>query len=51
MGRKSFPPTPMLFPTPVVLVTCVDHAGKPNIVTLAWAGVVNSVPRRAEGRD
>jgi flavin reductase (DIM6/NTAB) family NADH-FMN oxidoreductase RutF len=44
MGRKSLPPVPLLFPTPVVLVTCVDEAGKPNIITLAWVGVVNSDP-------
>lgn len=44
MGRKSLPPTTLLFPTPVVLVTCVDGKGKPNIITLAWAGVVNSEP-------
>jgi len=44
MGRKSLSPTPMLFPTPVVLVTCVDEAGRPNIITLAWVGVVNSEP-------
>lgn len=44
MGRKSLSPTPLLFPTPVVLVTCVDGKGKPNIITLAWAGVVNSEP-------
>ncbi|MGO9089193.1 MAG: flavin reductase family protein [bacterium] len=44
MGRKSLPPTTLLFPTPVVLVTCVDEAGKPNIITLAWVGVVNSEP-------
>ena len=34
----------MLFPTPVVLVTCVDEAGKPNIITLAWVGTINSEP-------
>lgn len=34
----------MLFPTPVVLVTSVDEEEKPNIITLAWAGVVNSDP-------
>jgi flavin reductase (DIM6/NTAB) family NADH-FMN oxidoreductase RutF len=34
----------MLFPTPAVLVTCIDEEGKPNIITLAWAGVVNSEP-------
>lgn len=44
MGRKSLPPTTLLFPTPVVLVTCVDEAGKPNIITLAWVGVVSSEP-------
>jgi flavin reductase (DIM6/NTAB) family NADH-FMN oxidoreductase RutF len=44
MGRKSLSPTTLLFPTPVVLVTCVDEKGKPNIITLAWAGVVNSEP-------
>ena len=42
--RKNLPPTPTLFPTPVVLVTSVDEAGKPNIITLAWVGVVNSEP-------
>jgi flavin reductase (DIM6/NTAB) family NADH-FMN oxidoreductase RutF len=44
MGRKSLPPSAMLLPTPVVLVTCIDEKGKPNIITLAWAGVVNSDP-------
>jgi flavin reductase (DIM6/NTAB) family NADH-FMN oxidoreductase RutF len=34
----------MLFPTPVVLVTCVNEEGKPNIITLAWVGVINSEP-------
>jgi flavin reductase (DIM6/NTAB) family NADH-FMN oxidoreductase RutF len=42
--RKSLPPTPLLFPTPVVLVTSIDEAGKNNIITLAWVGVVNSAP-------
>ena len=44
MGRRSLPPAAMLFPTPVVLVTCLDEAGKPNIITLAWVGVINSEP-------
>lgn len=44
MVSKRLPATTMLFPTPVVLVTCVDEKGKPNIITLAWAGVVNSDP-------
>lgn len=33
-----------LFPTPVALVTTVDAAGKANIITLAWVGVVCSNP-------
>lgn len=44
MGRKSLPPTTLLFPTPVVLVTSIDEKGKANIITLAWTGVVNSDP-------
>jgi len=44
MGHKRLTPSPTLFPTPVVLVTSVDDSGKPNIITLAWAGVVNSEP-------
>ena len=37
-------PWTALFPCPVVLVTCVDSNGKPNIITLAWVGVVCSDP-------
>ena len=37
-------PWSALFPCPVVLVTCIDSTGKPNIITLAWAGVVCSDP-------
>ena len=37
-------PRTALFPCPVVLVTCVDAEGKPNIITLAWAGVACSNP-------
>ena len=37
-------PYTALFPCPVVLVTCVDSNGKPNIITLAWAGTVCSDP-------
>ena len=44
MGRRSLSPTTILFPTPVVLVTCVNEEGKPNIITLAWVGVINSEP-------
>jgi len=40
--KKS--PWTALFPCPVVLVTCVDSIGKPNIITLAWVGTVCSKP-------
>ena len=37
-------PFTALFPCPVVLVTCVDSKGKPNIITLAWVGTLCSEP-------
>lgn len=37
-------PYTALFPCPVVLVTCVDSKGTPNIITLAWVGTVCSEP-------
>ncbi len=40
--KKS--PWAALFPCPVVLVTCVDSKGIPNIITLAWVGTVCSNP-------
>lgn len=40
--RKS--PLTILFPCPVVLVTCVDSTGEPNIITLAWVGTLCSEP-------
>jgi len=36
--------TTMLNPVPAVMVTCVDSEGKPNIITVAWAGTINSKP-------
>lgn len=36
--------SPTVFPCPVVLVTAVDSAGKPNIITLAWIGQACSDP-------
>jgi flavin reductase (DIM6/NTAB) family NADH-FMN oxidoreductase RutF len=37
-------PSISLYPTPVILVTSADDAGKPNIITLAWTGVLCSEP-------
>lgn len=37
-------PSTLFYPCPVVLVTCVDEKGNPNIITLAWVGVACSDP-------
>ena len=43
---RSMAPSTMLNPTPVVLVSCADpeHPEKQNMITLAWAGTINSDP-------
>jgi flavin reductase (DIM6/NTAB) family NADH-FMN oxidoreductase RutF len=33
-----------LYPIPVVLVTCLDKGGRPNVMTVSWAGTVASSP-------
>ena len=35
-------PGTLLAPVPAVMVSCALPGGKPNIVTIAWAGTVNS---------
>ena len=39
-------PSTLLSPTPVVLVSCADpkQPDKPDMITIAWAGTVNSEP-------
>lgn len=44
MAKQVWKPTTMLNPVPVIMVTCIDKEGKPNIITLAWAGTINSDP-------
>jgi flavin reductase (DIM6/NTAB) family NADH-FMN oxidoreductase RutF len=44
MAKQIWKPSTLLNPVPVVMVTCADTAGKPNIITVAWAGTVNSEP-------
>ncbi len=34
----------ILLPRPVVLATCIDNEGKPDIITLAWATPVSHKP-------
>lgn len=42
--KNKMKPHTALFPCPVVLVTCVNSTGEPNIITLAWTGTVCSKP-------
>lgn len=44
MGKAVWKPGNMLYPVPAVMVTVADGKGKDNIITLAWAGTVNSDP-------
>jgi flavin reductase (DIM6/NTAB) family NADH-FMN oxidoreductase RutF len=44
MSKVNLKPTTTMFPLPIMLITCVDESGKPNIITLAWVGIVNSEP-------
>ncbi len=44
MGKVDFKPGNMLYPLPVIMVTVKDDNGKSNIITLAWAGTINSDP-------
>ena len=42
MGKRSFKGGEMLNPVPAVMVSCGSR--KPNIITIAWTGIVNSNP-------
>ena len=44
MSKISFKPGNMLYPVPVVMVSCARKGEKPNIITVAWAGTVCSDP-------
>jgi flavin reductase (DIM6/NTAB) family NADH-FMN oxidoreductase RutF len=44
VSKVNLKPTTTMFPLPAMLITCVDASGKPNIITLAWVGIVNSEP-------
>ena len=44
MGKQSWKPGNMLNPVPAVMVSCADREGKPNIITIAWAGTVCTNP-------
>lgn len=44
MSRQFWKPGNMLYPLPAVMVSCQREGEKPNIITLAWVGTVNSEP-------
>jgi len=43
-SKKIFDAYEALYAVPTVLVTCIDKDNKPNIITIAWTGVVSSGP-------
>lgn len=43
MTKISWKPGTMLFPLPPVMVTC-GTMDKPNVLTIAWTGIINSEP-------
>ncbi|MHA2060142.1 MAG: flavin reductase family protein [Candidatus Ranarchaeia archaeon] len=38
------PPAPLLFPTPLVLVTAVDETEIPNVIPISYIGIVATKP-------
>ena len=42
--KRSLGAKTLLYPTPVVVVGTYDKAGKPNVMTAAWAGICCSSP-------
>ena len=45
MAKVDLPPGEGLYPLPVVLVSCIDKKSKkPNVITIAWCGVICSNP-------
>jgi len=44
MGKIPLERSAFLAPVPVVLLTCVDRDGAPNILTVSWASVVCGTP-------
>ena len=44
MDKITFKPGNMLYPAPVVMVSCALKGEKPNIITIGWAGTICSDP-------
>lgn len=43
-AKQAWKPATLLSPVPAVMVSCAGPNGRPNIVTVAWAGTVCSHP-------
>lgn len=43
MAKQSWKPGNMLYPVPPVMVSCGRENEKPNIITVAWAGTINTI--------
>lgn len=44
MAKQNWKPGNMLYPVPVVMVSCNREGETPNIITIAWAGTICSDP-------
>lgn len=47
MGKVEFKPKTLLYPVPVLLVSCGTEDGKTNIMTAGWTGTVCTEPPMA----
>ena len=45
MSKVTWKPGTLLAPVPAVMVSC-GTMEKPNIITVAWTGIVNSDPAK-----
>jgi len=44
LAKLQWKPSAILNPVPAVMITSADREGKPNIITVAWAGTINTHP-------
>lgn len=44
MSKQIWKPGTIIYPVPVVMVSCGDIDGEKNIITIAWTGTVNTNP-------
>ncbi len=44
MPKQNWKPGTVLYPVPVVMVSCGSMDGEKNIITVAWTGTINSDP-------